>query len=562
MIELGSIEGGQAGSVREARGKIRQTIEELVGDSSLASRIAGITSHVARSAFHLSDEPRLDVGVDASAPIPRLILDFLGVDESLDDRTPHAFFDAVIRRQQDGRPSLRLILDLASLKPDELSDRKLDRIRAIVAQKGRDALMEELRTANRELQESFDNLKRTTMAKERMEGELNIGRSIQMSMLPLHFPPFPHRNEFTVFATLQPAREVGGDFYDFFLIDEDRFCFCVGDVSGKGVPAALFMAVTKTLIKSRATNDFSPASILTHVNDEVSENNDEAMFVTLWLGILDVTSGRLRYTNAGHNPPYLKRGDGTLIRLDRRHGPVVGAMDGLVYGEDSADLQPGDLMFLYTDGVTEAMDVTGDLYEEDRLARVLSGTEYETVEKIVAASTDDVWRFQGDAEQADDVTVLAVKFMGRAKGAADTSMLHLEAENRMEEIIRVNDAFEAFAAEHGLPDRVRQSMKLVFDDLLNNVISYAYADDDVHIIEVDVELSSDRLAVRISDDGHPFNPFARSAPDTALVLEERDVGGLGIHLVQSLMDEAKYTRRTDRNVIVLVKYLSEESRSI
>ena len=148
-----------------------------------------------------------------------------------------------------------------------LSDRNIARLRSIVERKGRDELMSELLVRNRELQESFENLQRTTSAKERMQSELNIGRDIQMSMLPVQFPAFPNRKEFDVYATLHPAREVGGDFYDFFLIDEDRFCFCVGDVSGKGVGAALFMALTKTLIKSRASNDFSPASILTHVND-------------------------------------------------------------------------------------------------------------------------------------------------------------------------------------------------------------------------------------------------------------------------------------------------------
>jgi sigma-B regulation protein RsbU (phosphoserine phosphatase) len=558
MIDLGTISGVQPGSVRDARNKIRQAISELTGDAMLASRVAAVTSQLARTSRRTTAEGRIDVRLDLSGSVPHFLLDFVGVDEELEGIAFSSFFDRAHRVTVDGEPTLRLGLDLTGLKPEGLTDRYLSRVRAGIEQKGRDQLMSELQVKNRELQESFDNLRRTRTAKERMESELNIGRDIQMSMLPLEFPPFPHRNEFTVFATLQPAREVGGDFYDFFLIDEDRFCFCVGDVSGKGVPAALFMAVTKTLIKSRATNDFSPASILTHVNDEIADQNDTAVFVTLWLGILDVTTGELKYANAGHNPPYLKRADGELIRLDRRHGPVVGALEGLVYGEDAFDLTPNDLVFLYTDGVTEAMDPAGSLYDEDRLVDVLSSSTFATVDDAVRASTDDVWRFQGEAEQADDVTVLAVKFQGRAKGAADVARLHVEAENRLEEIDRVNQAFESFAAEHGLSDRVRRSMKLVFDDLLNNVVSYAYDDDEVHIIEVNVELSSDRLAVRIADDGHPFNPFAQSPPDTALAVEEREIGGLGIHLVQSLMDEVTYTRRTDRNVIVLVKYLSQD----
>jgi sigma-B regulation protein RsbU (phosphoserine phosphatase) len=279
--------------------------------------------------------------------------------------------------------------------------------------------------------------------------------------------------------------------------------------------------------------------------------------VTLWLGILDVSSGRLLYTNAGHNPPYLKRAAGDIVRLDRRHGPVIGAVDGLVYGEDSGQLDVGDRLYLYTDGITEAMDPAGTLYEEQRLAELLSSRSFESVEDLVKASTDDVWRFQAEAEQADDVTALAVEFVGRAGGAADVRVLAVELRNRLEEIDAVNEAFDGFASTHGLADTVRRSMKLVFDDLLNNVISYAYHDDDEHRIEVHVELSSDRLAVRISDDGHPFNPFGREAPDTALEVEEREIGGLGIHLVENLMDEATYTRRTDRNVVVLVKYLTQ-----
>jgi sigma-B regulation protein RsbU (phosphoserine phosphatase) len=247
-----------------------------------------------------------------------------------------------------------------------------------------------------------------------------------------------------------------------------------------------------------------------------------------------------------------------VIRLANRHGPVVGAVEGLVYGEDTRSLDAGDYLFVYTDGVTEAMDPAGTLYEEDRLVRVLEARDYESVEEMVDASTDDVWRFQAEAEQADDVTVLALRFEGRKGRADETHLLELEVGSRYEEIDGVNLSFDEFASSHGLPNKVRRSMKLVFDDLLNNVMSYAYDGEAEHVIAVRVELSPDRLAVRITDDGRPFNPFGRTAPDTAAALEERDIGGLGIHLVQNLMDEVSYTRRTDRNVVVLVKYLLHE----
>jgi sigma-B regulation protein RsbU (phosphoserine phosphatase) len=271
--------------------------------------------------------------------------------------------------------------------------------------------MEELQLKNQELIESFENLRRTTSAKERMEGELSIGREIQMSMLPIQSPDFIARTEFDIHATLEPAREVGGDFYDFFLIDDDRLYLCVGDVSGKGVPAALFMAVTKTLLKSQASFDPSPASILTHVNNEISRNNEASMFVTIFLAIINLRTGHLTYTNAGHNPPYRKMREGQVIALDQLHGPVVGAMEGLSYGEDAATLSAGDLLFLFTDGVTEAVNIEGEFYQERRLVEVLSqdlASASTTVDETVA----DVWRFQGEADQFDDVTILAAQFHG------------------------------------------------------------------------------------------------------------------------------------------------------
>ncbi len=395
-------------------------------------------------------------------------------------------------------------------------------------------------------------------ARQRMEEELNVGREIQMSMLPLIFPPYPRRREFEVFALLEPAREVGGDFYDFFLLDDDHFCMCVGDVSGKGVPAALFMAVTKTLIKSRASNDYSPASILTHVNNEISRRNDASMFVTIFLGILNLNSGELVYSNAGHNPPYIRRAHGELIRLDHRHGPVIGAVEDMVYGQGEAILTGGDLFFAYTDGVTEAMNEEQRLYDERRLAELLSSCDSNDAEAVVRATLEGIRSFQGSAAQADDITILATTYYGEPEGT-EVSVLHLSLVNRLDEIDRVQESFNAFAEEHGVPTPIRRQINLVLDELLSNVISYAFEDDEEREIDVRIELSSRRLAVTIADDGIPFNPFSGAPPDTSLSLEERELGGLGIHVVRKVMDEVSYNRRTDRNVVILVKYLDDSS---
>jgi sigma-B regulation protein RsbU (phosphoserine phosphatase) len=365
-------------------------------------------------------------------------------------------------------------------------------------------------TMERELIQSIDSLKSTTAVKERMEGELSIARDIQMSMLPLTFPAFPERQDFTVYAQLHPAREVGGDFYDFFFGDDQKFFLCVADVSGKGVPSALFMAVTKTLIKSRAATDFSPASILSHVNSDLSRSNESCMFVTIFLAVLDVATGRLIYTNAGHNPPYIKRADGELVRLDSRHGPVIGAVEGIAYREDEEVLGPEDVLLMYTDGVT-----------------------------------------------ADDVTVLAVSYQG-VSARGEIGHLDLKVTNRLEEIGRVNEGFNDFAGRHGVPEGDRRRINLIFDELLNNIITYAFDDDEEHTIDVAVSLERDRLIVTVADDGRPFNPFGRIPPETDLPVDDREIGGLGLHLVKKVMDEVTYERLGTKNVATLIKNVELE----
>jgi sigma-B regulation protein RsbU (phosphoserine phosphatase) len=392
--------------------------------------------------------------------------------------------------------------------------------------------------------------------KDRMEEELNVGRDIQMSMVPQKFPAFPDRNEFSIHAALHPAREVGGDFYDFFFIDENRLCLCVGDVSGKGVPAALFMAVTRTLIKARATDDRSTASILTRINDEISRDNKAYMFVTLFVGILDTITGELVYTNAGHNPTYIRKADGNLERLDTLHGPVVGAREGLAYKEDRIRLSKGDTVLMYTDGVTEARNQNKEFFEEQRLKDLLSGHEFDSAEALVIKTVSAVKRFEDGAEQFDDITVLALQCLKQPE-SVEIPILDMTLKNQLTEIDRFKESFNAFSEENGIPTTVRRELNVVFDDLLNNVVSYAYQDDEEHEIEVRIEVGGERIVVSIADDGIPFNPFDAETPDTNLALEERAIGGLGIHLVLNVMDKVAYQRRTDKNVLTMVKKLTE-----
>ncbi len=434
---------------------------------------------------------------------------------------------------------------------DELNFPILDVSGEVIAVGGVDYDITERKRVEEELQAAYGIIKDQ---KERMESELNVGHEIQMSMIPLKFPPFPDHDEFSIYAALEPAREVGGDFYDYYFLDEARLCFCVGDVSGKGVPAALFMAVTKTLIKSRAIDDFSTASILTHVNAELSADIESSMYVTIFLGILNIRSGEFVYTNAGHNPPYLKRKDGSLQRFDIRHGPMIGAVPGMVYREDTDTMIPGDMLFMYTDGVTEQRNAERELFSEKRLVSILASTTVDSVENAVRDTVAAVKDFQGDGNQEDDITVLAVQFQ-RSSMHDPIAVFHIMARNDLREIAKVNQEFQKFAEEHGIPVDVGRRISILFDDLLSNVISYAFPDEEAHEIEIRTELATKRLTVTISDDGIPFNPLGAGTPDTGLPLDKRALGGLGIHLIRNLVDDISYQRRVERNVLTLVKHI-------
>jgi len=387
-----------------------------------------------------------------------------------------------------------------------------------------------------------------------IEKGLTVGQKIQKSILPSDFPAFPDHDEFDVFATLQPARQFEGNFYDFFFIGDDRFCFCIGDVAGKGVQAALFMSVTKTVIKSRAGDDFSTASIITHVNEELSAVNQASMSVTLFMGILNIKTGRLLYTNAGHKPPYLKRGTGAIKRLNRIHGPKIGTATGMVYQEDKTTLSKNDMLILYTAGVTRARSNEQKRFSEKRLEELISSREYESVEDMVRAAAAEVKKFCGGTDQVEDMTLLAVEFLRNPEETGGPK-LELTIPNSLSENARVKEHFDTFAAHYGIPDKTRLKMHVVIDELLMNIISYAYLDDGKHDIGFKVELSADRLKVSMVDDGIPFNPLGIETPDTELSIEEREIGGLGIHLIRKMMDRVSYRRRIDKNVITVVEFL-------
>ncbi|BHH86230.1 SpoIIE family protein phosphatase [Desulforhopalus sp. 52FAK] len=258
----------------------------------------------------------------------------------------------------------------------------------------------------------ISNLTETTAAKERIESELRIAHDIQMGILPKLFPAFPERKEFDIHASIEPAKEVGGDLYDFFFVDEKNFCFLVGDVSGKGVPAAFFMAVTKTLLKVVAERTLDPGEVLAKVNNDLAEDNESCMFVTLFLAVMDITTGEVRYASAGHNPPLLMAKGKDAEWIPPLNELVAGVMEDTSYTTKSMTISPGDTLFIYTDGVTEAMDSNQELYSEERLVEVMNGCKGKSAKQIIATVEDALKEFTGGAEQSDDITMLAMQYLG------------------------------------------------------------------------------------------------------------------------------------------------------
>ena len=259
----------------------------------------------------------------------------------------------------------------------------------------------------------MEHLTTLTADKQRISTELSLATQIQATMMPHIYPAFPDRTEFDIYALMHPAKEVGGDFYDFFLIDEDHLCMVMADVSGKGIPAALFMMASKIILQSCAMLGQSAAEILTKTNEAICSNNQAGMFITVWLGILEISSGKLTAANAGHEYPVIKRADGAFEVMKDKHGLVIGALEGVRYREYELQFEPGMKLFLYTDGVTEASDAENRMFGLPRMLSALNADKDAGPEKLLNHVLDAMGDFVKDAEQFDDTTMLCLEYRGK-----------------------------------------------------------------------------------------------------------------------------------------------------
>ena len=402
-----------------------------------------------------------------------------------------------------------------------------------------------------DLETYIANLKTVTAEKERINAELTLASDIQAHMLPCIFPAFPEYDEFDIYATMTPAKEVGGDFYDFFMTDEKHLAIVMADVSGKGVPAALFMVIAKTLIKNYAQMGQAPGQVFSTVNRLLCDGNDAGLFVTAWIGILDLETGLLQYANAGHNPPLLKKGGEPFTYLKSRPGFVLAGMETTRYRQSELVLEPGDRIFLYTDGVTEATDSAQQLYGEDSLAELLNRCQKDTAAEMLRDLKDDIDRFVGDAPQFDDITMLMLDFKKRKADGALTERVFAADDSMLNDVI-------SFAEEElekaDCPLKTMMQLTVALEEIFVNVAHYAYGGQEGQVkLGIGFDAESRNMTFRFADSGVSFNPLEKQDPDITLSAEEREIGGLGILICKKTMDEICYSRENDENVLTMTK---------
>ena len=403
---------------------------------------------------------------------------------------------------------------------------------------------------------TVDTLKRyIAEAETRYDQDLEYGRTIQRAALPSVFPAYPNHEDFELFASMNPAKEVGGDFYDFYLLDDDHLAFLVADVSGKGIPGAMFMMRAKTVLRSLINSGLPVEEVFTQANDTLCEGNEADMFVTAWMGVIDLATGHVVFGNAGHNPPAVRHGLGHFELLDMRKNLILGCMPGVPYRSAELDLEPGDIIFLYTDGVVEAMNEEEHLYGNERMLAALDAHANNPMEALCRELRTDVDAFVGTAPQFDDITMLALKYLGRPE-AGDSMRAVLTVPAEIANVDRVTAFVDERLEELDCPMRVQLQIDVAIDEILANICSYAYG-EGTGMVSVSFEPLDGGRAVRMTfeDTGIEFDPLLRPAPDTTLPIEKRGIGGYGIYIVRKTMDDVSYERRGDRNILGVVKRL-------
>lgn len=384
--------------------------------------------------------------------------------------------------------------------------------------------------------------------RDRLDTELQVAKRIQSEMLP--HDDVSHSN-IAIAATLLPAREVGGDIYDYFLRD-DKLFFCIGDASGKGVASALIMSVTHSMFRSFGSRESNPARIMQNINQAVCHGNDSSMFVTFFIGVLDLPTGRLHYCNAGHDTPIVVAGE--PHGLDVNANMALGIVGDWFYEGQETILSSGDTLLLYTDGLTEAMDARHRQFGLQQVIDTISRHQGDDPQHLLDALATATSDFVGNAQQSDDLTMLAVRY---SPAVEQVILSHgLTVENDLSHIAQVNDFVTEFCDKLNLDKSLTANMRLAIEEAVVNIVNYAYPKGEKGDINIVASATSDTIKWVITDNGVAFAPTDAPDVDTSLSAEDRQIGGLGIFLVRQLMDTINYERIDGKNILTLTKLTS------
>ena len=401
----------------------------------------------------------------------------------------------------------------------------------------------------------IEELKNTTSQKASIESDLRIASGIQMGMLPEKFPTREDRDDVQLYASLTPAKEVGGDLFDFYFRDEKLF-FCIGDVSGKGVPASLFMAVTRSTFRTVSAHESMPDRIVMTMNKTIADMNKTHMFVTLFVGVLDLPTGRLHYCNAGHDAPLLVGAGVGELPCDSNI--PVGFMPTWKYSLQEAKIFTGTTIFLFTDGLTEAMNANYEQFQMERVNDVAFQTlsqQQQEPRQLIAQMTEAVHQFVGDAEQSDDLTMMAIQYIRQQSDVRMRKSLVLPC--NLQEVPRLNGFVEEVCQNVDFDELTTMDIKVAVEEAVVNVMKYAYPPGQQRDVTIEAASNEVRLKFTIIDCGQPFDPTVQAEVDTTLSAQERKIGGLGIHIIRQNMDSINYERIDNLNVLTLRKKIKK-----
>ena len=388
--------------------------------------------------------------------------------------------------------------------------------------------------------------------KEKNEADLRLAKEIQQNEIPNIFPAFPNKNEFDLYASMNPAKQIGGDFYDYFLIDDDHLGLVIADVSGKGVSAALNMVKVKILLKGTGIHLNDPAKVLTSVNKEFTDNNKLDIFVTIWYGILELSTGKLTFTNAGHEDAIIYKEKKVFDTHKTKHGIPVGSLKNYEYQNNEIKLSKGDKIFLYTDGVTDAINSDNKKYGIDNLLKLLNDNKDKSVNDLINLVKEGINMHSKGCEQFDDITMLCVELNDKKDKNIIKISKKINAD--LNEIPNVYDYFTKQIKDIISIENVKKYY-IVFDEVLSNIIKYGFVDTNNKYINIIFTIDSKNKNIKITfeDNGIPFNPLDIKNPNTKLSAEERKEGGLGIYIVKKMMDKVSYKYKDGKNILIIEK---------